>query len=270
MPMDAWLLAPASAALFGLGLVVTQFGLRDMTPAVGAMFSMPTAALVFFIAASFLADFDGARADAILLFAIVGIFFPAAITLLTFEANRLMGPYMSGALGNLAPVFTVAAGVLVLGEVLGGVEWLAVAAIIAGVTATSVQRSWQNQTWRSWALALPLAAALCRGLTPPALKIGLVWWSNPFVAVLICYAVSASVGVGVGLWRTRGGERRVTRRGVGYFALVGLYNGFVVLCWVQSLALGSVSLISPIVACYPVFTLAFGAVLLRQTTIQKN
>ena len=57
-----------------------------------------------------------------------------------------MGPYVSGALGNLAPVFAVAAGVLVLGEVLGGVEWLAVAAIIVGVTAMSVQRSWQNQT----------------------------------------------------------------------------------------------------------------------------
>ena len=146
MPLDAWLLALALAALFGLGLVVTQFGLCDMTPAVGAMFSMPTAALAFFIAAPFLADFDGARAEAILLFAIVGIFFPAAITLLTFEANRLMGPYVSGALGNLAPVFAVAAGVLVLGEVLGGVEWLAVAAIIVGVTAMSVQRSWQNQT----------------------------------------------------------------------------------------------------------------------------
>ena len=35
-----------------------------------------------------------------------------------------------------------------------------------------------------------------------------------------------------------------------------------VLCWVQSLALGPVSLISPIVACYSVSTLAFGAVLL--------
>ena len=70
---------------------------------------------------------------------------PAVITLLNFEANRLMGPYVSGALGNLAPAFAVAAGVLVLGEV----EWLAVAGIIAGVTVMSVQRSWQNQRWRS-------------------------------------------------------------------------------------------------------------------------
>jgi drug/metabolite transporter (DMT)-like permease len=54
------------------------------------------------------------------------------------------------------------------------------------------------------------------------------------------------------------------------FAAVGLCNGFAVLCWVQSLALGPVSLISPAVACYPVFTLVFGAVLLRKTKIGGN
>ena len=75
MPLDAWFFAIASAALFGLGLVITQFGLRDMTPAVGAMFSMPTAAAVFFAAAPFAADFAGARGDAVLLFAVaVGVF----------------------------------------------------------------------------------------------------------------------------------------------------------------------------------------------------
>ena len=47
MPIEAWMLALGSASLFGLGLVVTQFGLRDMTPALGATFSMPMAALVF-------------------------------------------------------------------------------------------------------------------------------------------------------------------------------------------------------------------------------
>ncbi|CAN0587813.1 unnamed protein product, partial [Laminaria digitata] len=47
MPIEAWAFALGSASLFGLGLVVTQFGLRDMTPALGATFSMPTAALVF-------------------------------------------------------------------------------------------------------------------------------------------------------------------------------------------------------------------------------
>ena len=100
MPFEAWALALGSAALFGLGLVVTQLGLRDMTPALGATFSMPTAALIFWASAPFLADFSGWDTDAALLFAAVGIFYPAMITLLTFEANRLMGPYVSGAISG--------------------------------------------------------------------------------------------------------------------------------------------------------------------------
>lgn len=270
MPIEAWALALGSASLFGLGLVITQFGLRDMVPALGATFSMPMAALVFWASAPFLADFSGWNGDAVLLFAVVGIFFPAMITLLTFEANRLMGPYVSGALGNLAPVFAVAAGLIVLGEALDGMQWLAVVAIIGGVTSMSLRRNWDGGSWRRWVIALPLGAALCRGLAPPALKIGLGWWPNPFVAVLICYAVSASVAIAVGLWRTRGTERVVTRRGILAFAGVGLCNGFAVLFWVQSLTLGPVSLISPVVACYPVFTLVFGAILLRRTRIDRN
>jgi drug/metabolite transporter (DMT)-like permease len=98
-------LALGSASLFGQGLVVTQFGLRDMTPALGVTFSMPMAALVFWSSAPFFADFSGWDGDAVLLFAVVGIFFPGMITLLTFEANRRMGPYVTGAIGNLAPLF---------------------------------------------------------------------------------------------------------------------------------------------------------------------
>lgn len=140
MPVEAWALALGSAALFGLGLVVTQFGLREMKPALGAIFSMPTAALVFWSSAPFLADFSGWDVDAVLLFAVVGIFFPGMITLLTFEANRLMGPYVSGAIGNLAPLFAVVAALVVLGEALDILQWLAVAAILGGVTSMSLRR----------------------------------------------------------------------------------------------------------------------------------
>jgi drug/metabolite transporter (DMT)-like permease len=82
--------------------------------------------------------------------------------------------------------------------------------------------------------------------------------------------MSASVAIAVGLWRTLGTRRIVTRRGVVTFAGVGLCNGFAVMFWVQSLSLGPVSLTSPVVACYPVFTLIFGAILLRRTTIDRN
>ena len=267
MPLEAWFLSLAAAFLFGLGFVVTQFGLRHLTPALGAVFSMPTAAVLFWAAAPVFADFSGFDADAAALFAVVGLFFPAAITLLTFEANRLMGPYVSGALGNLAPVFAVAAALVFLGEVLGAAQWIAVAVIVAGVSCLSLRRSWQQQAWSRWLMVLPLGAALCRGLGPPALKIGLDWWPQPYVAVMICYAVSAAVAISVGLWRTRNSERHITRRGICWFAGVGLCNGFAVLSWTVALSLGPVSLISPMVASYPVFTLALGAAFLGRTAL---
>lgn len=61
-------------------------------------------------------------------------------TLLTFEANRLMGPYVSGAIGNLAPLFAVVAALVVLSEALDILQWLAVAAILGGVTSMSLRR----------------------------------------------------------------------------------------------------------------------------------
>ena len=197
MPIEAWAFALGSASLFGLGLVITQFGLRDMTPALGATFSMPMAALVFWGSAPFLADFSGWDGDAVLLFAVVGIFFPGMITLLTFEANRMMGPYVSGAIGNLAPLFAVIAALVVLGEALDILQWLAVVAILGGVSAMSLRRQWDGGSWRRWVIALPLGAALCRGLGP-------------------------------------------------------------------------VSLTSPVVACYPVFTMIFGAILLGRKKIDRN
>ncbi|MEX2454969.1 MAG: DMT family transporter [Rhodospirillaceae bacterium] len=267
MPVEAWILAFGSAWLFGQGLVLTQFALKHTTPALGAAISMPTAALVFWLSAPFLATFEGWDSDAALLFLVIGIFFPGAITLLTFEANRLMGPYVSGALGNLAPLFAVVAAVLVLGETLDGLQAAAIAIIVLGVSGLSLRRDWNDGVWRHWAMMLPLGAAFLRGVGPPLLKIGLAWWPNPFVAVMLCYLASATVGITVGLLRTRGRERRVTRMGVFWYASVGLSNGFAVMFWIMALALGPVSLISPVVACYPVVTLLLGAIFLRRAQI---
>lgn len=267
MPLEAWLFAFGSAWLFGQGLVLTQFGLPHTTPALGAAISMPTAALVFWLSAPFMATFEGWDPGAAAVFAAVGLFFPAAITLLTFEANRIMGPYVSGALGNLGPLFAVTAAVIALGETLGGAQVAAIAAILVGVTGISFRRTWGDQEWARWAMLLPLSAALIRGLGPAALKIGLTWWPNPFVATMICYLVSATVAITVGLLRTRGRERRITRRGVFWYASVGLSNGFAVLFWIKALALGPVSITSPVVACYPVVTLLLGAIFLRRAKI---
>ena len=67
------------------------------------------------------------------IFAAVGLLFPAAATLITFAANRRLGPVITGSLGNLAPVFAVLLAFVLLGEPLRLGQMLGLAIILAGV-----------------------------------------------------------------------------------------------------------------------------------------
>ena len=263
----AWALALSSAFFFGLGLVLTQRGLTRLSAALGAVVSIPSAALLFWLAAPFLLDIGSWRTDAAGIFAAVGLLFPAAVTLLTFEANRRMGPNIAGAAGNLAPFFAVSFAVFALGERPTLQQVIGLAAIIVGVTVMSRPRRDRVASWHAWALALPLAAAAIRGGIQPAVKAGLVYWPNPFAAVLIGYTVSSVAVVAMTVMRAQGWPRGFDRRGVAWFCAVGLCNGAAVLLMYAALAHGPVTLVSPLVASYPLATLALSALLLKSVDL---
>jgi drug/metabolite transporter (DMT)-like permease len=63
----------------------------------------------------------------------VGLLFPATVTLLNFESNRLMGPNIAGAISGLAPVFAVLLALALLGESIHVLQFLGITAIVAGV-----------------------------------------------------------------------------------------------------------------------------------------
>ena len=267
MPLEAWLFALTAALLFGVALNLTQIGLRHLPAALGSVISIPTAATMFWLSAPWTADFSGWRNDAALLFAAVGLFYPALITILTFEASRRLGANITASLGNLASVVAVAAGVVWLGEVLAVRQLAGIAVIVAGATLLTMQRNAGDVAWPMWALALPLTASLLRGLGQPLFKIGFSWWPNPRVATLLAYASSATVVIIVGLWRTRGTNARFTPRGVGWFMVVGILNGIATWCGIEAVSRGPVSLVAPVVAGYPLFTLAIGWIVLRRVKV---
>src|SRR5712672_1110195 len=163
----AIVLALASASCFGLALTLTQFGLRDATPSAGAAISIPTSTLLFVLAAPVGLAGNSPQWAAVPVFACVGLLFPAAATLITFEANRRLGPVMTGSLGNLAPVFAVLLAFVLLGEPLrlGQMLWLAI--ILAGVLVLTGPRGHENTGWTSWYVLLPLVVAALRGLIQP-------------------------------------------------------------------------------------------------------
>lgn len=270
MPLEAWIFALSAAFLFGLSLNLAQLGLRHMPVALGSMISIPTAATLFWLSSPWTADFSGWRNDAALLFLLVGLFYPAAVTILTFEATRYLGPNVTAALGNLAPVIAVAAGIIWLGETLGVLQLGGVAVLLVGVTLLTTNRNWGDTTWPLWALALPLTASLLRGFAQPLLKIGFGWWHNPRVATLLCYASSATMVIVVGLLRKRSSAAQFTPKGVAWFMLVGVGNGLATWFGIEAVARGPVSLVTPVVASYPLFTLAIGAVVLRRVKVSRE
>jgi drug/metabolite transporter (DMT)-like permease len=268
--MSAILLAFASAVFYGLGLTLTQIGLRDVAPAAGAAISIPCSALLFVAAAPFSIDAGAADATAVLIFAGVGLMFPAAVTLLTFESNRALGPVITGSLGNLAPLFAVLLAVVILGEPLRVGQLAALAVILVGVLTLTGARTKVPGGFGAAYLLLPLIGAALRGLVQPVVKLGLARWPSPPAAVLIGYLMSAIVAV-VAL-RLRSGRWRppATRRGALWFAGVGVCNGLAVLLMYAALARGPVALVAPLVATYPLVTLAASALLLHAVDLRPR
>src|SRR5262245_19425876 len=177
-------LAFASAFCFGAGLVLTQLGLRDVSPLSGAAISVPSSTLLLVALAPFVLLGEPVGWAAVPIFAAVGLLYPGAVTVITFEANRVLGPVIAGTLGNLAPMFAVAFAFLMLGEPLRLAQLAGLVTIIAGVAILTLRRG-NAENWRSWYLLLPLLGAGLRGFIQPTIKLGLEIWPSAFAASLV-------------------------------------------------------------------------------------
>ena len=115
-------LAIMAALLFGTGVVITQFGLKYLPPMSGAAVSVPSFTALFLLLSPFLLHGETVEWRAVPIFIGVGLVYPALLTTLTFASNRALGPVVTGALGNLAPLFSVGLAVAVLGEELHSLQ----------------------------------------------------------------------------------------------------------------------------------------------------
>ena len=147
MSLGLIVLALLSAALFALALVLTRFGLATCSPLNGASISIPTTSLLLTGLAALTVDFSHWNAKAAVVFALAGIFFPVAVTLLTFVGNQRLGPTLTGTLGNLTPLFAVGLAVVLVGELPTPMQWLGIGVIAAGVCGLFLDRPNATELW---------------------------------------------------------------------------------------------------------------------------
>jgi uncharacterized membrane protein len=226
----------ASAGFLGAGVVLAQLGLRTVEPLSGAAISVPTFTLLFLLLSPLILQGEPVVWRALPVFMAIGLFFPAALTLLTFASNRALGPVITSTLGNLAPLF-------------------------------SVTRPRDLGHWRSWALLLPLCSALVRGATPPIMKLGLEVWPSPLWACLIGYLMSSLVVLTVQRVRKGSFLVQAPRAGRFWFAMTGISNGLSALSLFIAIRNGPITLVAPLAAIYPLVTVGLSAMLLKHIEI---
>jgi drug/metabolite transporter (DMT)-like permease len=271
---NPWLLAVLATVCFGAGMISSRLGLRDTDARSGAAISVPTATLLFVIAAPFTVDAAEFSIDAALIFAAVGLVYPALVTLITFRSNELLGPTVTSAISGTAPLFAILAAALLLGEKIPGEAAISALGVAAGVALLSWQPGMTMQAQNGneilgRALLWPIGGALLRGLAQTGAKAGLLLWANPFAASLIGYLVSSAAVFGAAHARS-GGGREAGSKGKRWFMATGVINGAAMLLMYGALARAPVSTVAPVIAAYPLVTVLGSALFLREERLRPQ
>ena len=267
--MSPIFLACLASACFGTGLVTARFGMRGADARSGAAMSVPTAA-VFFSAISLVwLDTTGLDWRAVGVFALVGLFFPATVTLINFVSTERIGPALTGSISGTSPLFGIAIALPVLGEQIPSRAMLAAAGIVAGVALMSWQRRRPGSAL-GWLLLLAVAGSAIRGIAQVFAKVGLAIWASPLAASLVGYLASASVLLLANRLRDSRPTARPAPTTVGWFMATGLLNGIGLMMIYVALQRAPVALVAPIVASYPLVTLALVATLMREERIGRR
>ena len=265
----AILFALLSSLCFGIGHVSARVGLRTLDARAGAAISVPSAALLFAAAAPFALDLSQFSATAATLFALVGLFFPAVVTLLNFRSNELLGATVTSTVSGITPLFALIAAALLLGEQIPARAAIAAAGVVLGIALLSWNPGVVRGRFAGWPLLVPLAGAVVRGLAQAGARAALLLWPNPFAASLIGYAVSAAAVISAD--RLAGSAKgRLTAHSVTWFGITGALNGGAVLLMYLALTLAPVTLVAPIVAAYPLVTAVVSAIALDEETVTSR
>ncbi|HSS65902.1 MAG TPA: DMT family transporter [Gammaproteobacteria bacterium] len=262
-------LSLAAAFLFATGIQFARIGLEHVDSRTATLTQIGAASVLYWIAAPFLVEAWYFASPAIVLLAAIGLFRPFLSANLAMAGTRLLGPTLSSTLSSTAPLFGVLLGVLVLEESLS----LAVVSGALGIVLGVACLSWKGDVarpWPLWALALPVGAALLRTLAQMFAKIGMEFIPSPFFVGLVGYTVSFAIALLLARGPVRRRPAQLWTPGSRWLVVTGICYGFAILSLNTALQCGQLVVVSPVVACSPLFSLLLGWLVFRERTIDRR
>lgn len=258
--------ATGAASLFGAQAIFGKRGLAYVDAQAGAMITIGVSAAVYWLLAPALLRAEYWLHPALWVFVANGCIHPMFSMYLSFEANRHMGPTVSSTVAATAPLFATAGAAAALGEAPAPAILAGMALTVGGIMALSWSGRGQARTWALSALAFPTGAALVRATNFVLGRYGMELLPVPYFAGLVSFTVSFAGSVL--LYHHRHGRLplRLPLEGLRWNAYGGLCVAGAILCMYAALGSGLVAVVSPIVAAYPLFTLAY-SLLFRQEVL---
>ena len=244
-----------AAIFFGLSAIPAKRGLSHTDTQTGAVISILTVVAVFLISSPWWLRSSDWFTTGFWIFAATGLFHPALSLYFTLESMDRAGATVSSTLAATSPIFAALTAMILLGENMTLLIAIGTLVTMCGVMSlTWIPGTGITKIMRI-ALVFATAAAVIRGLINTTGKFGLDLMPNAMMAGFLSHTVG---GLGVLLvYKIRRGRLPLNTSGAGLraFGLSGCFIAIAIACMYSALLRDSVTLVSPVIGTYPVFTL---------------
>ena len=262
--MDPKALALVTAIAFGLNPVTLKVGFgRGGKPDTAMILGLFVAVPLYLLILPFGGGLQWEQVTVAALFGYVlgGLFGTGIGRRWLYIAIDRIGASPATAIKNSAPVVTTFLAALVYGEPVTLERWLAVGGIVLGVVFVTWKPGQGVRRWLDIGTAAALGAMLSYGVRPLFLKFGLEAADLPLTAAFVGAIAALVYALSFG---DRSGLRNARHEpAFGLFMLSGVLQAIGFLALTLGLSGGEVSVVYPVTASAPLFTLLFTWLFLR-------
>ena len=261
------LIALGAAAAFGTSGVAAKRGLAHVEALTGTLVSVGTCLAVYLLTAPLWMRGQDWFTVGFWIFVITGVLQPALSMYFANEAYSRAGATVVATFSATTPLFAAALAIGFLDERLTSAIAAGTVLTVLGITTLARIPASRDPSVTAGgrviiaALLFATATALIRGISHVTGKVGLDLLPNPFMAGFCTFVVSFAILAAAYRWRRRRWPTRIPRWGLVWFGATGLCVSMGIGLLYMALLVGTVTVVAPIVATYPVFTLLVAATL---------
>lgn len=260
--MTAQLVAFLTAIFYASALVSARRGMKYSTPATVTCVSVIVQTVTLWAAIFLTEGIPRVSPTAVWLFVIVGIT-QLGVRLLAYTGVDKIGASRSSSLQAISPLIAAGIAIVALHEKPSAAVVAGTILVVVGIILVSWRPEEQIPTFRWWHLLFPIAAAFLTGMNHPIRRYALSLSNEPLFFAAVMGTVSLIGFLGY-LALSPSSERLVwNRKAIWPFLVTGVSETLSILFIVTALSIGSVVVVAPIAATYPVWALLGTVVFLR-------